>query len=133
MKTFYVANASFIGAVTFIKLSLLFQYLRIYERGSPIHRFCVWLIVVISVWGIVFSFMAWVPCFPVHGYWDQTADSRCYGFGESMSRLTFIVHTSLNMLFDLLVLAIPVPLYFDKHAPFKQRLGMLFLLLLGCL
>lgn len=135
-QLFYVANATYISATTFIKLSLLCQYLRIYERGSAIRLSCVFLIVTIGLWGAAFSFMAWVPCFPVSAYWDVTPDAppsgSCYGFGLTLERTTFVAHTSLNMVFDILVLAIPIPLYFDRTLPSRTRMGMLVLLMLGC-
>ncbi|KAH8885484.1 hypothetical protein GQ53DRAFT_695932, partial [Thozetella sp. PMI_491] len=134
---FYIANATYISSTTFVKLSLLCQYLRIYERGTAIRLSCVFLIVTIGLWGAAFSFMAWVPCFPVSAYWDVSPDrppsGSCYGFGLTLERTTFVAHTSLNMVFDILVLAIPIPLYFDRSLPSKTRMGMLVLLMLGCL
>lgn len=122
------------SSTTFIKLSLLFQYLRVYQDWVSMRRFCILLIGLIAFWGSAFSFVAWVPCFPVHQYWDLTdTGRRCYGFGVSTDRITFIIHTSANMTFDLLVLAIPIPLYFEKTTMSRTRTGMIVLLFLGCL
>lgn len=132
---FYISNSSYISSTTFVKLSLLFQYLRIYEHGTAYRYFCVFLIGLIGLWGSLFSFMAWVPCFPVSHYWEEL-DARyknCYGFGISTDRTTFVIHTAMNMLFDFHVLAIPLPLYFKGGTPLKTRIGMTALLLLGVL
>lgn len=80
-QRFYIANGTYSVSTALIKLSLLFQYLRIFDSG-PVRKLCIWLIVIISCWGAAFSFMAWLPCFPVRAYWDWSlAGARCYAYG----------------------------------------------------
>jgi len=117
-------------------MSLLFQYLRLYKPGTPLHRLCIVLIVIVGLWGSAFSFIAWVPCFPVHLFWDAVigaTQGTCYGFANTLDRTTYIMHTGSNMLFDVIIFAIPMTLPFDKSTPFKQRVGMGALLFLGVL
>jgi len=57
----------------------------------------------------------------------------CYGFGITYDRTFFILHTTFNMVFDIMVLAIPVPLYWQKDTAFRKRMGMTTLFLLGAL
>ncbi len=114
----------------------MFQYLRVYRPGTAIHRACIGITVFIALWGLAYAFLAWAPCFPVHTYWDQTPDARCYGFGASGPREftgTYMSHAVVNMVLDILVLAIPVPLYFEKSTVRKTRIGLLVLLFMGCL
>jgi len=133
---FYLANAAYVSSTALIKISLLFQYLRLYEPRTALYRLCVILIVIVGLWGSAFSFIAWVPCFPVHLFWDailgQTAGT-CYGFADTVDRTTYIMHTASNMLFDILIFAIPMTLPFNNTASFKQRLGISVLLFLGVL
>ncbi|KAH6658246.1 hypothetical protein BKA67DRAFT_209384 [Truncatella angustata] len=82
LKCFFVANAAYTSATTFIKLTLLFQYMRILDRGT--RTYMIWVIVAIftALWGIAFSFLlAWVPRIPVSEFWTQSSDGFCYGFG----------------------------------------------------
>ncbi|OAA65666.1 hypothetical protein SPI_02453 [Niveomyces insectorum RCEF 264] len=132
---FYIGNASYVSSTAFMKLSLLFQYVRIFSESNPLlRRLCQVLLVIVGLWGLAFSFMAWVPCFPVYAYWDLVPDGgRCYGFGISTDRTAFVAHTAINMALDVFVLAIPVPIYFDGTAPLRTRAGLLILLLLGLL
>ncbi len=122
------------SSTAFMKLSLLFQYLRIIKRSSFAWWTCVILVGLVSVWGVAFSFMAWVPCFPVYKYWSfqLPVAGRCYGFGNSTDRTTFVIHTAINMVFDLTIFAIPIT-FFDRKLSFKARLGMLVLMFMGCL
>jgi len=128
----------YIMSSTFIKLSLLFQYLRIFGRGTTIRKYTVALIAIIAMWGFTYSFMAIFPCFPIRDYWDTktTSGSKCYLFGARRPETqvaSFESHTASNMAFDILVLTLPVPLYFEKETPKKAKRGLLALLFMGCL
>lgn len=117
-----------------MKLSLLFQFLRIYDDRPMMRRICQTLVVVVAIWGATFSFLAWAPCLPVSRYWDLGPDAdggTCYGFGISTDRTAFVTHTAINMALDFCVLAVPLPLYFDSATPSMTRAGMVVLLLLG--
>lgn len=60
----YITNAAYHTTTAFIKVSLLFQYLRIFRNGIR-RTICIMLFATICVWGMVYSFISWVPCFPV--------------------------------------------------------------------
>lgn len=131
-----MANAAYTSSTTFIKLALLFQYLRVYERGTVMHRICIIVAIFTALWGAAYSFMAWVPCFPVSAFWDITAEGRCYGFGSRVAAdlvATFEGHTAVNMALDLIILIIPIPLFWKAGTSFAQRMRLLALLTMGCM
>jgi hypothetical protein len=119
-NSFYITNTAL------VKISLLFQYLRIFKSGT-MHRICLVLITIISVWGLGYSFMAWVPCFPVSSYWNRTNTTKCYGFGfdnvEQFIAL-FESHTALNMTFDILVFLTPMVLFRQPNLKWKNVVAM---------
>ena len=57
-------------------------------------------------------------------------EGTCYGYGDPTSSIVAI-HTGINMAFDLIILAIPIPLCFEKSSQVKSRIGMVVLLSLG--
>lgn len=61
LKTFYVANGIYPASTAFIKLAILFQYLRVLERDSKMRKLTVRVIVVVFLWGVVFTTLAFVP------------------------------------------------------------------------
>ncbi|CAK7204611.1 hypothetical protein SEUCBS139899_007369 [Sporothrix eucalyptigena] len=161
---FYVGNASYVSSTAFMKLALLFQFLRVFKNGDStgsnnnlpgrtfLRHICQMLIVIVALWGVTFSFLAWVPCLPVNTYWDSVTDfvqsssggigtGTCYGFGISTDRTTFIAHTAINMALDICVLAVPVPLYLGNTlaqsantvvtSRLRTRAGVIVLLFLG--
>lgn len=75
-------------ALALVKLSLLFQYLRITdERPDLEQRKLRWSILamigLVTVWGVVESLLAWIPSNPISADWDfsDSAATR-WGFGS---------------------------------------------------
>ncbi|KAK8049016.1 hypothetical protein PG994_010746 [Apiospora phragmitis] len=133
-KTFYVANAAYCTSTAFIKLALLLQYLRVYEKGSLMHRACMATLALTALWGLVYSFISWFPCFPVNNVWELKPDAKCYGYGSSRPSefsATYESHTAINMILDVIVLIIPMPLLFKEGTGPAQRLRIAALLFMG--
>ncbi|KXH31130.1 hypothetical protein CSIM01_13441 [Colletotrichum simmondsii] len=108
IKTFYICNAAYCMATTFIKLALLSQYLTMFEFGSLSFRLTMIVAVVTAMWGLAYSTIAWFPCDPVSSQWELTQPATArWGFGSSdlgiyrrtvvaigVSRLVSIVNTA---------------------------------------
>ncbi|KAF2794936.1 hypothetical protein K505DRAFT_241057 [Melanomma pulvis-pyrius CBS 109.77] len=130
---FYVENGLYITEGAIIKISLLFQYLRIFKAGT-MRWISLTLLVIISLWGLAYSIMTWVPCFPIREFWDRKETTKCYGFGfndqESFIRL-FESHTALNMVFDFFVFVTPLVLFKQPHLRLKNIIAMTGVFLIG--
>lgn len=116
-----------------VKLSLLAQYLRIFENPA-MRIFCKALIVLISVWGSIYSFIAWFPCFPPSGFWEFGTSPLCYGYASPDPLhvyQTTVSATASNMAFDLVTWALPIHLLADKNLERKTKKALFALLLLG--
>ncbi|KAL1844450.1 hypothetical protein VTK73DRAFT_2528 [Phialemonium thermophilum] len=86
LELFYVLNINLNLAATFIKLSLLFQFLRIFDRGTWPYRASVVGIVLVSLWGITFIVLSLFPCTVVSDAWNILArDARCWGYASISS------------------------------------------------
>ncbi|ORY60675.1 uncharacterized protein BCR38DRAFT_467728 [Pseudomassariella vexata] len=134
LELFYIANGTYSMSTAFVKLSLLLQYMRIFQEERSMRLICIIVLVFTGLWGCAYSIMAWFPCFPVHGYWTWTVPSTCYGFGSLDSATFFGTYASssgINMVLDIIVLIIPFPLYFRKNTPNRTKMGLLALLFLG--
>jgi hypothetical protein len=134
-RLFYIADGSFITTVALIKLSLLLQYLRIFEKGL-LRWVCLVTAGLVIIFACVYSFMAWFPCIPnIESYWDWTRENRqCYGYGslyQADHYHTFLSHSIINIFLDIIILVIPIPLLFRPNTEMRTRLGILGLLFLG--
>jgi hypothetical protein len=116
-----------------VKLALLLQYLRIFKE-NPLRLMCIIVIAFTSIWGFAYTFMAFFPCFPPQAYWHLSSTATCYAYGAATAESFYGTYSSasaINMVLDIVILAIPVPLYFRKGTPAKAKMGLLGLLLMG--
>lgn len=138
-QSFYVFNGSYATSTALIKVSLLLQYLRLYQRGSLLHNTCRVLVLFVGLWGAAYSILAWVPCVPVSDYWtviyeQDMSGVRCYGYGSQYVgafTATYESHAAINMLLDLVVMGLPIPVYFDQGARGRTRMGLVGILAMG--
>lgn len=136
-KTFYVANGAYPVSTTFIKLALLFQYLRIFEKGTKLRIVTIVAIVVVCCWGFIFSFLAWIPCVPVRAYWNwfiPDSEATRYGYGSHNPTTfvaTYLANAATNMILDFVTFAIPMSLWVKKGVQGKTRMALFGLFVLG--
>lgn len=129
-----------------IKLSIMFQYLRLLndcevaDNRQPrfIRLAVVALIVITSIWGLVFSVLAWVPSIPISADWTFTNNTAIrYGYGSDdlhTFAVTFMVHGATNMSIDIAMFAIPLfsrSMWVTAGRQKQSRIAMLFLYGLG--
>jgi hypothetical protein len=133
---FYIGNIPYAPSISFIKIALLFQYLRIFPKTSRRALFCKILIGIVSVWGIAFSLFMWIPCIPLAAYWDMSIENpTCWGFGSRTDlgefMRFFISHAITTSCLDFIVFVLPIHLYFKSDATRKTRIALLCLFVLG--
>lgn len=149
----------YIISTTLVKMCFLAQYLRIFEVGTTARTVC-WICLVISgLWGAAFFVVGAAPCVPLGAFFDWTIEAHCYGYGSrnydelyditlksrkgatsqqltvsDSSFATFVAHSSINSLLDLIVLAIPLVMYLQKKTTsWKQRASIASLFSFGLL
>ncbi|KAF2873684.1 hypothetical protein BDV95DRAFT_540958 [Massariosphaeria phaeospora] len=131
----YLQAGTYYPTSAFVKLSLLSQYLRLFRKG-PIRIACFVFLVLVSIWGVVFSFMGWFPCFPPSGYWDrmQTPAPKCWALGYGSvegTRAAYIAFSSTNVILDVAIFSIPVIVYMNPSIERRQVLALMGLFTLG--
>lgn len=126
-----------------VKISLLTQYLRLIQERPDIKQnklriTIIVLLVVVSIWGIIWSILAWIPCWPIEADWDftdTTATRWAYGTRRVDTFIaTFYNHGATNMILDIVVISLPVvsrSLWESAEAQKQSRVGMLCLFALG--
>jgi hypothetical protein len=131
----YFGNFPYPLSVTFIKIALLLQYLRIFKAGSRLSVVCKWLIIFVAVWGVTFAIFAWVPCIPLAAYWDfSIADAKCWGLGArqfSEFMPWFASQAITTSVLDFIVFILPAHLFFKPNTQRKTRIALLCLFGLG--
>ncbi|WQF83981.1 hypothetical protein CDEST_08995 [Colletotrichum destructivum] len=137
IRAFYICNGAYPMATALIKLALLFQYLRMFEPATKSRYVTLFFIVFTAAWGVAYSFLAWVPCIPVSAFWDffSVTEAR-WAFGsrdpEVFAR-SFESHVGINVALDLIVFAIPIPLFLRAGLLTKTRWSLFGLFIMGVL
>ncbi|KAI1258945.1 hypothetical protein F5Y18DRAFT_320753 [Xylariaceae sp. FL1019] len=134
LKVFYAGNIGYISSTCLIKLALLFQYLRVFDRGVLKRRLIQMLITITSLWGTAYTLLAILPCWPVYEFWLASATAKCWGYGAHTPKpfvATYISHAATNMILDTIVFLIPVHLIFKEGTGTPTRLRLMGLLIIG--
>jgi hypothetical protein len=136
LALFYALNINLNVAMITIKLSLLFQFLRLFDRKGWPWRASVVGIVLVTLWGLAFMALSVVPCARIPDAWNVLGarEARCWGYASQDANefvATLISHNAINTFFDLFIIAIPLHIYTQPKVPLKTRLGLMVLLLMG--
>lgn len=131
----YMSTVPYPLSVAFTKLAILFQYLRIFQTSSTYRLVCKTLIIIVALWGCVYSVMIWVPCIPVAAYWDLSiTDAKCYGFsGRQLREFMdyFVSQVVSSSVLDFIVFLLPIRLYFRPNTKGHVHLSLLCFFALG--
>ncbi|KAF1937794.1 hypothetical protein EJ02DRAFT_514971 [Clathrospora elynae] len=139
----YFTNIAYSASATFIKLAILFQYLRLFAEAAlststaqyRLARRLTWFLIVLStLWGLAFVLLALFPCNPIPKYWHPYLPGKCIGWGTKEPEelfAMFLGHALSNSLLDILILALPVPFLSMLRIAGKSRVGLITLFTLG--
>ncbi|KAL8824018.1 MAG: hypothetical protein Q9170_008272 [Blastenia crenularia] len=121
-----LATCLYICTCTATKMSILFLYYRIF----PLRRFRIILIVVgssVIAWTIAIVLVEIFQCWPIKLQWDPTALGHCVNFVA----YAITVFTT-NVITDLLIFALPLPLVWRLHTSKKRKWMLTATFAIGC-
>ena len=111
-------------AIATCKTSVLLLYRRIFP-GRKFHTL-LWIIgSVIAAYSIAVVLSIIFQCHPVSSLWDPQGTYTCIKFN-----VEFCVMASLNVVTDIVTLAIPMPLLWRLHIERQQKLKLMRIVLL---
>ncbi|TDZ28980.1 hypothetical protein C8035_v007300 [Colletotrichum spinosum] len=82
-------------------------------------------ILIVATWFAVF-FSIIFGCFPMHKNWQIYPDPGNY-CQPAISKINILVTVVLNVLTDLYLLSIPIPMLWTSKLPMRKKLGLIFL------
>ncbi|KAH7312078.1 hypothetical protein BKA65DRAFT_542940 [Rhexocercosporidium sp. MPI-PUGE-AT-0058] len=103
----------------FIKLS----YLAFYLRLSPSKKFraIVYIfMVLVSAYAIGSSVASCLMCVPLSKLWHPDAPGTCFDIAAYQ-----LSATAINMVFDIVVFVLPIPVFWSLKLPRRQRIGLI--------
>lgn len=125
LRWFFIAQTPYKIVVALNKVSLVLLYMRIFiSRSFKISAHIV-LAVVIS-YGIAGVAATIFQCIPIAGSWDKSVDATCIN-----SDMFWVANAILNILTDVMVLALPIPSIFGLQLKRRERFMLCLIFLLG--
>ncbi|CAI6342283.1 unnamed protein product [Periconia digitata] len=135
MRWLYIQNATYLTCSGIVKMSLLFQYFRMFKQGKS--RIACQIVLGLVVLYTVTAFMqGWFPCFPANGFWDrlQTPRPKCWGLGYATidgARMALYGFAATNMILDVIIFAIPMSVYWKPGIGRREIVALTALFALG--
>ena len=128
----WVWGIGYAASAATVKLSLLFQYIRVYQPGMITYRCTQALLIVTALWGFALTFISTFVCFPSPSAFWKRQPRGCYGFAATdINELTGTIkgHSGSNFFLDVLVLCLAVRLQFlkDEQTNKKSMFAILFM------
>ncbi|KAM4065975.1 major facilitator superfamily protein [Hirsutella rhossiliensis] len=125
----YVFSILYNLALMATKTSILIFYLRLAKNTQVVLRYASWAtLVVVNISGLVLTFMNVFQCNPIPAAWmsEFTENSSC------IPLLTeFICAAPVNIVTDLAVLALPIPVLTSMRLPSRQKTIIVLTFTLG--
>lgn len=82
---------------------------------------------VIMCYSIAILFSVIFPCKPISANWDVTiTDGKC-----ADKTKIYLATAGLNVITDILILALPIPMVWNLQMPRRRRIGLVGLFALG--
>ena len=122
----YFELLAYNASLAFFKYALLLLYVRIFpSRWLKVISWCLGLL--ITIWMITIEFMSIFRCDPLTRAWMRSMPGSCISL-----KALFLSQSIPTILFDLVILVLPIPLVWEVQLPTKaKRLGVVGMFLLG--
>ncbi|KAL3472594.1 hypothetical protein BJX99DRAFT_272830 [Aspergillus californicus] len=128
LKLFWVEELLYCICIALVKCSMLTLYLRVFP--NPGLRIAVFVgLGATLVWGIVSFFVLLFSCKPIHYYWNEW-DGEHEGTCISHNNI-LLAHSTINIVLDVGIIAIPMPTLFGLQMPLEKRLGVCVMFAVG--
>jgi hypothetical protein len=124
-KYLWISISFYNASLCLTKASIVLQYLRVFV-AKEIRRACWATLAIIGAYGIYTMLSNILNCIPVSAFWSPTPDMRCID-----KKFLWFFNASFNILTDLAILILPMPIIKSLKLPIRQKVGLMMILGLG--
>jgi len=119
LQSFYSSILVYNAALVGVKISILFQYRRIFA-GTRMQRATLIALFILGAWGIALVTSLAMICLPIQALWDPNVHGQCMPFLPA-----FFAPAVINMVTDFGIFILPLPAIKSLQLPLRQKI-MLF-------
>ncbi|KAF5635912.1 integral membrane protein [Fusarium sp. NRRL 52700] len=123
----WICELLYASSIAFCKLSILCFYWRVFQYTSIRYAIII-LLVAVSIWITIRTFIVIFHCVPIRAYWDKSIQGAKCPFNEAnFFFATILIHTTM----DCVILILPVIEVMKMSLPLSQRLAVVGLFTSG--
>ncbi|KUI59168.1 hypothetical protein VP1G_06434 [Cytospora mali] len=131
LQTIYSTRLLYIAGMSFVKVALLVFYLRLDPR-RPMRLSLYVFIGGLTAFNIISFFILAFSCTPPAMFWgDQVPGGKC--MAPESQLMFYNVNGILNIIIDLGIYLVPIPMLWAIKMPLRQKLGVIGIFALGLL
>lgn len=101
-----------------IKISIICFYRRVFATPR-FQKFTFGLNILITAWGTAIFLACAGQCRPLRAYWDHSVEGSCFD-----AQRFIIVNQAFNVLMDFVILALPIPMIWNLHRAWQDKLAL---------
>ena len=121
----YASTLSYNSALALTKVSILLQYHR-FLYTPLMKNLCRLVLVFIILYGSATIITTTVLCLPLGSFWDIQKRHHCLD-----TRVLWLAHASLNIFTDIIIILLPLPVFFNLMVPKKQKYALIAVFAVG--
>ncbi|KAJ0382942.1 hypothetical protein COL922a_011499 [Colletotrichum nupharicola] len=124
-QSFYSSVVVYNIAICLVKISILFQYRRIFAN-EIMQKLTMGGLIFMGLWTSTLSILLPLVCYPVAKFWDDSIDGKCLDY------LTiWYAMAGVNLVSDFVIFSMPIPVIKSLQLPRRQKRMLLLVFALG--
>ncbi|KAH7146182.1 hypothetical protein EDB81DRAFT_934068 [Dactylonectria macrodidyma] len=127
-RSFYISEVFYFSEVMFLKLAMLFFYLRVFQTRT-VRRVLWWTVLVTSLFGTTFIFLTIFQCTPINYFWVSW-NRHHNGSCVNLNALGWS-NASLSIALDFWMLGIPLSQLKSLNLNWKKKIGVAVMFCVG--
>lgn len=125
-EAIYAIEQVYTPTIALVKSSILLFYARVFP-GVRFRRYLYGLGAVVALWWIACQFTTIFECTPIHFFWTQNPTT-----GHCINVKSYFIGQAIpNIITDIFIMALPLPLIWKLNLPQKQKFALSGIFLLG--
>lgn len=130
VRSVYVLEILYFLQIVLVKATLLFLFLRIFPSQMT-GRLIRYTLVFNTIYGVVFTIIAVVPCLPISYYWTKWSEET-KGQCADINALVW-ANAVIGIVLDLWMLVIPLYEVFRLQMSWRNRISVALMFFVGTL
>ncbi|CAF3545085.1 unnamed protein product [Fusarium graminearum] len=130
LKLFWIDCPFYSLLMGMTKVTIILFYIRLCHVYTRFCQACWAVIIIVCLNTVIFMFLNIFQCTPIHWNWNRFSGNDVDFQCMDLNKLQWSINIT-NIIFDVVVLALPIPLVWRMRSTFRRKLAIIFMFSLG--